>query len=61
MPHEAEKLLADYDFDNYYINSVIISIHHKNKDYSKILEMFGKIKRKDDYIYSQTIQSLFYS
>ena len=61
MPHEAEKLLQDYDYDNYYINSVIISIHHKNRDYTKIIEMFNRIKRKDDYIYSQTIQSLFYS
>jgi hypothetical protein len=40
MPLEADKLLADYDFENFYINSVIISIHHKNKDYGKILEVY---------------------
>lgn len=52
MPYEAEKLLEGYDFDNFYINSVIISIHHKNKEYSRIIEIYGKIKRKDEYIYS---------
>ena len=52
MPEESEKLLTGYDFDNFYINSVIISIHHKNKDYDKILEVYRKLKSVDDYIYS---------